>query len=290
MAACLWNAIHIGPGNQNFTINGGAAITVTSGVYASFLEFRNAFMTAAQGASGIAALRSSISSTGHFTIDRNGGANWTLEWTDISLAYLLGFTANLGGGAQTFTAPRRIGASLYLEHGGGPTTATIREHDPMPALIHVTQTESLAAIRRTTRSGVRRKRATFEIQFLDNTARFVSPSAAVATTYANAASATYDIGLTQYEHAKFRFWDPTNVAAQGCGDGRRLRYFSDTGAAGDGKAVYALTAGAWAFTGTPYTDWTLDEEACRQFPAVKARPPLTTKYHVTLPVSEYFAP
>jgi len=288
MAGCFWNAIHVGPGNQNFTINGGAGITVASGVYASFLEFRNAFMTAAQGAGGIAALRSSISSTGHFTIDRNGGANWTLEWTDINLAYLLGFTANLGGGAQTFTAPRRIGASLYMEHGGGPTTATIGEHDPMPGLVHVTQTEALSGVRRTTTSGVRRKRATFALQFLDNTARFVSPSGAVATTYANAAAAAYDIGLTQYEHAKLRWWDKTNVAAQGWADGRRIRYFSSTGAAGDGYAVYALTAAAWAFTGTPYTDWTADAEACQDFPGVKASGKLTTKYHLTVPVSEYF--
>lgn len=288
MAAVFWNAIVIGPGNQNFTINGGAGITVTSGVYASFLEFRNAFMTAAQGAGGIAALRSSISSTGHFTIDRNGGANWTLEWTDIELAYLLGFTANLGGGAQTFTAPRRIGASLYLEHGGGPTAATLREHDPMPGLTHVSQTEALSGLRRTTRSGVRRKKATFELQFLDHTARFVSPSGAVATTYANAAAAAYDIGLTQYEHAKLRWWDSTNLAAQGWSDGRRVRYFTTAGSAGDGYATYAITDAAWAFTGTPYTDWVADREACEQFGGQKARPPQTTKYHLTVPVTEYF--
>jgi len=60
------------------------------------------------------------------------------------------------------------------------------------------------------------------------------------------------------------------------------------GGADDGYAVYALTAAAWAFTGTPYTDWTADAEACQDFPGVKASGKLTTKYHLTVPVSEYF--
>ncbi len=286
MTACFWNAIHVGPGNCNVSVNGGATRTVANGVYNSFLSFRNAFMTAVQ--TDVATLRSGLTSTGYFTIDNNGGAAYTMDFIDQELGYLLGFTADLAS-ANTHTAPRRIGASLYLEHGGGPTAATIGEHDPMPGLVHVTQTEALSGIRRTTRSGVRRKRTVFTLQFLDNTARFVSPSAAVATTYANAGtSAAYDIGLTQYEHAKYRWWDSTNISAQGWSDGRRLRYFSDVGTAGSGAAVYAQTAAAWAFTGVQYTDWTVDMEACQQFPGVKVRPPLTTKYHVTIPVCEFF--
>lgn len=281
--AVFWNEIQVGPGNKDFIINAGSA-SIAQGTYASFLEFRNAFMTAAQTV--VATLRSGISSTGHFTIDNNGGANFTVTFSDIEIGYLLGFTGSLSAAANTFTAPRRIGASLYLEHGGGRHAATIKEHDPMPGLVHVTQTEALSGVRRTTRSGVRRKRARFEIQFLDNSARFVSPSGAVTTTYANAGTAVYDIGLTQFEHAKFRWWDPSNIAAQGWGDGRRIRFIEDST-----NATFAQSAAAWAWASpAPYTDWVADADSCKEFGAEKARPPSTAAYHMTVPVSEYFTP
>lgn len=283
---CFWNAIHVGPGNQNFTVNiggGPVACTVTSGVYASFLEFRNAFMTAAQTVR--ATLRSAITNKGYLSLDDGGAGAYAIVWTDVALGYLLGFTTDLAS-AASHIAPRRIGASLYLETDTG-LAATIEDHEPLPGFAHVSQTESLGAIRRTTRSGVRRKRASFAIRFLDNTARFTSPASAVATTYANDTGAsTFSIGLTQYEHAKYRWYDCSNVAAQGWADGRRIRYFTDAD-----NATFALSAAAWAFSSSSvYSDWIADGEACQEFAATKARNALTTKYHLTLHVCEYFSP
>ena len=129
-----------------------------------------------------------------------------------------------------------------------------------------------------------RDKATFALQFLDNTARFVSPAGAVATTYANA-TGTNAIALTQYEHAKTRWWDSTTVAYQGWSDGRPVMYFAD--AATD--CTFALTAAAWAFAGVPYTEWVFDAAVCQDFSAVKSRPPRTSQYHLTLPCAECFA-
>lgn len=276
----FWNEIQVGPGLQNFSINAGAC-TITAGTYSTFREFRNAFMTAAQ--TSVATLRSGLSSTGHFTLDNNGGANFTVTFTDIAIGYLLGYTGSIAIAGQSWTGSRRIGASLYLEHGGGPTAATIGEHDPKPGLVHVSQTEALSGLRRTTRSGVQRKRAAFSLQFLDNTALYVTPSSATGTTYAANAGAAFDIGLTQYAHAKERWYDSTRVEAQGWSDGRRIRYFPDSA-----TTTYALTAAAWsAPAATAYSDWVADETACAEFSAEKARPPQTTKYHWTIPVWEY---
>ena len=272
---CFWNQIDVGPGNQNFVVNAGAVV-VPAGRYASFLSLRNAFMTAAQAV--VATLRSGVSNIGHFTVDNNGGAAFSITFTDAELGYLLGFTGNLAA-ANTYTGPRRIGASLYLEHGGGPHPATIREHDPVPEMMHVAQTDALSGKRRTTRSGVRRDAASFELQFLDNTARFVSPTTATGTTYASAATGTYDIGLTQYTHARDRWWDSTLVAAQGWSDGRKIRYFEDSAG-----ATFSTTAAAWAFSGSPYTEWIPDAESCRTFARVKSRPPQTTRYNLTVGV------
>ena len=285
MPACFLNQITIGPGNDSFTLDetpagGAVSCTVANGTYGSFIEFRNAFMAAAQAV--IATLRSSLSSTGFFTLDNNGGNAYAIAWTDTPLRDLLGYTADLAM-VNSHPAPRRIGASLYLEHGGGPTAATIGEHDPLPGLMHVTQTDSLSGVRRTTRSGVQRKRATFGIQYLDNTARLVSQASAVATTYANAAST--EAGLTVYEHAKTRWYDSTNISYQGWSDGRPVRYYASSL-----DAYYVITGAQWVISGTPYTSWVFDEQVCKEFPGVKARPPLATKYHLNLPCVEYLAP
>lgn len=282
----FWNAITI-PADTTFSVNYNAAgannRTLTAGTY-TWMAILNDLLTQLQLSS--ANFRVGISEFGHVTIDTNGAANYTVDWTTTTngtyFRDLVGFTANLAS-AAIHVAPRRVRAALYLEQVSGASTrnATIRDHDPKGALTFAAQTMSLGGVTRTTTSNLQTDRASFEIQWLDNSARLTSPSGAVATTYANAAST--ESGLTLYTHAKDLWWDSTATNLQGWSDGRYVEYFATTPSWAVSGVAKARTAGSW-------TTWVFDLEACKEWQSVKARPPKTTAYHVTIPAREYVAP
>ena len=264
----------IGPQNQDFSFS-GVAKTLANGLYTAWAVLDD-FLDKIQITT--ATIRLSLSSTGHLTIDNNGGANFTIAWTDTAFRDLLGFTADLAA-ANAYTGARRIRGSLYLEHGGGPLAATIGEWDPQPELASVVQTRSLGGVKRTTRSGVVTDSGQLVLQYLDNTARYVSPSAAVGTTYA-AAGAT-ELGLTMATHARDCWWDSTVVGSQGWSDGRPVQYHATSP---------SITASAAPTMPTATSTWVMDGESCKRWGATKARPPLTTLYGLTVQAEEYVAP
>lgn len=270
MPFCFWNALRIGSANRDFQVNGNGKTIATT---VTRLEgLLNDLLADLQ--SEVAACRVGLSSTGHVTLDSNGGANFSVTWTDTPLRDLLGFTGNLAA-ANSYIAPRRVGGAWYATHGGGPLAATLQEHDPQPGLVHVSQTFALSGLSRTSRSGVRQLAGTFDLRNLDNSARYVSPAGATGTTYASAAAT--DPGLTSYLHARERWYDSTDVAQQGYSDGREVYYFA--------------TAPSWSPSGapqvvTPTSAWVVLEDDLRRFGARKEAPPKSHAYRLTLAVRE----
>jgi hypothetical protein len=171
--------------------------------------------------------------------------------------------------------------SYYMGNPGVSVQSTIRDFDPKPAVSGVSQTTSIAGVRRTNLAAVNYDEATFELQFLDNSARLVTPVTGAGTTYA-AAAATED-GLTEYRHAMDFWHDANSVASQGWKDGRPVQFFLTS-------PTIALSAAPPAPTATDYSTWVFDAPVCERWPGVKARPPKTTLYNVTLPAIEYKAP
>ena len=279
---CFHNLIWVGPGNQNFNANdglGAQAVVLTAGSY-TWDAFRNEFLARIQALGGatFAAVRMGISASGHVTIDTNGGANLSLTFTagDTDIGKLLGFTTDLAG-ANSYLAPRRIRGAYYL------SGATLREHDAKHSLTQVAQTIALSGVSRTTISGSKIDLAKFELQFLDNSARLVSPAGAVATTYANALATA--VGLTEYDTAHSIWWDSTNVGYQGWNDGRPVRYFALSS-----DATIALSAAASTYTASLYTTWVFSEKNCKEWDAKKSRPPKTTSYSIDIEAQQYVAP
>lgn len=278
----FWNYIYVGEDNDDFSINvgGASAVSLTHGRYTMF-GFLDHFLDICQTGAGAGGIRLGVSSTGHVTIDNNGGANFALTWTDTDLRDLLGFTANLGGAANSYTGTRRMRGSYYMGNAAVATASTIREHDPKPGLTHASQTESLGGVIRTTIGAKRRNMTEFQLQFLDHSARLVSPAGAAGTTYADAAAT--ESGLTEYAHAKDFWHDALTVASQGWCDGRPVEFFETS-------PTIAISAAPSAPASTEYSTWVFGPAVCENWPGVKARPPKTTLYNITLPAKEYTAP
>ncbi len=286
MAFAFWSNIFIGPGNDTFQTDDdddGAGLvthTLTNGetTWDALREDLIADITTDFP------IQIGISSSGHVTINRTSGFPFRIVWTDAPLRDLLGFTENTLTGASSYIAPRRMRAAFYSTMPSAAQEPTIEEHDPMPGLIQVVQTDALSGVRRTTRSGVRRKRATFLLRNIPNDARYTSPSGAAVKTYANALST--EEGLTPYTHLRDFFYDSTTAGSQGYSDGRVVYYFADAA-----DASVATSATDWSpALGGDYTRWIVDREDCESFSARKARPPKSHLYHVDLRVAEYLAP
>lgn len=279
---CFWNQITIGPQTQNFQTDdnddgaGMASHVLTNGA-TTWDALLNDIAT--DIATDIAAVRIGLSTTGHVTIDNNGGVNFRVVWTDTALRDLLGYTATTLTGANSYLAPRRIRAAYY------PTQATVREHYPVPAYPMFAQTRALSGVTRTTIGGPDIDEAEFELQYLDDSSRLVSPAGAMATTYANAAAT--ETGLTEYRHARDHWWMAGSANQQGWVDGRPVRYFANAS-----DAVRPLAGGAWSPGSTTYTTWVLRGagDNAGGFPATKMRPPRTIHHRLEIAATEYVAP
>ena len=274
MGAAFLNWIRIGPANQNFSINvGGGAVakTVPSGLY-TYWELRNAFQLQAQGTA--ATFRSGIDSDGFWQFDVTVGT-FAIVWTDTALRDLLGWTTDIAAGTSS-KAPRRMRGAFHV------SPATIREHYPLPRYAVARETVSIGGVTRADTSVVQYDETTFEIQFIDALARYVSQSGADATTYANAAATA--TGLTAWHHARDCWYPASDVASQGWSDGRPVMFFEDAT-----DSAIALSVGA-ASEPSDYTTWQFTDKARESFASQKERPPRNVHHRLTLPAREYVAP
>lgn len=273
MSVAFFNYVVVGASNQDFTDDTGAKI-LTSGLY-RFDAFAVEFLARWSKANR----QFILSSTGHVTLSTSDVSNFSITWDDTALRDMLGFTGNLAA-AASYTAPRKLRCAWHA------VNATLREHDPQP-MGTTKQTRSMGGVTRTTWMGRRYNATVFEVQFASSAARLVSPSAAMATTYANAAAT--ESGLTEYLHARDFWSDCTSAANQGWSDGRPVTYFGD--ATDSDFTMNSASAAAWnSVASNLFSDWVFDVEACSAFPRSKDRPPLTTLYSMRFPATEYVAP
>jgi hypothetical protein len=272
MSVAFLNHVVVGADNEDFTDDTGAQV-ITNGLW-RFDEFVYYFLDTWTKANR----RIALSSTGHLTLSTSDASNFSITWAANGyLRDMMGFTGNLAA-ASSYTAPRKVRCAWHA------VNATLREHDPQPVGM-ARQTRSMGGVTRTTWMGRRLDVTVFEVQFASSASRLVSPSGAVATTYANAA-ATED-GLTEYRHARDFWSDCTSVANQGWSDGRPVTFFES--AADSAFTMTSASAPAWNGLAT-FSNWVFDAEACSAFPRQKDRPPLTTLYSMRIPAAEYVAP
>lgn len=272
MSVAFFNYVVIGADNEDFTDDAGAQV-ITNGLH-RFDQFVYYFLDTWAKANR----RIALSSTGHLTLSTSDASVFSITWAANGyLRDLMGFTADLAA-ASSYTAPRKVRCAWHA------VASTLREHDPQPIGM-AKQTRSMGGVTRTTWMGRRLDSTVFELQFASNASRLVSPSGAVATTYANAAS-TED-GLTEYRHARDFWSDCTSVANQGWSDGRPVTFFES--ADDSDFTMTSASAPAWNSV-TSFSEWVFDGAACSQFPRAKDRPPLTTLYSMTIPAVEYVAP
>lgn len=253
--SCFQNRIEIGDQTKDF-VDGGGARTIDKGLY-TWDTFRTAFLAAWVQAGE----RFGISADGFVTLDDNGGANFTITWTDTALRDLLGFTADLAG-ANSYTASRKIRGAWY-------PTKIVNAALIKPRHAKVTQETCLSGKRRTFHSGNVYDRCHFQVLFVDGVTELASPTGFFGTSYVGT-------GITDHSHARDFWWDTSVASSQGWSNGKPVRYFADRA-----NAAIALGAAAgFTYTAANFSTWNFDQRACEDWAnvAVEFRSPRTVHY------------
>lgn len=273
MGVAFYNYVWVGGSNDTFTDAGGAQ-EITNGLY-RFDEFAEAFLATWS----LANRRFSLSDNGFVTLDNNGGANFTIAWTDTAVRDFLGFTADLAA-ANTYTAPRMVRGSFTA------VNCTLTDFDPKPSG-YSNQRRSRGGLTRSTWQGRLIDQCGFSLFALKNSARLESPAAAVATTYANAAAT--ETGLTEYKQARDHWYDATSASNQGWCDGRPVVFFEDNSDVG--FTMTSASSPAWdSLTSGEFSEWVFLKESLEIFGSEKVRPPLTHLYNLSWQAVEHVSP
>lgn len=109
-AGSVLTVTNSGGGPTAITIPSAAYYLTAAGGVAGLLATLQALLIASRPPSAgtwIVSMSTGPSGTGKITINCNDGALWSIVWTDTNLRDLLGFSADIVGATNAFTAPKQ---------------------------------------------------------------------------------------------------------------------------------------------------------------------------------------